>query len=310
MIFNKRMLKTVLPILIVMFTLPLYGSAYAISLLTTILMYATLAVSWMILSGYTGYVSLGSAAFFGLGAYLPTILWPMLPFPVLIIVGGAAAGFFAFIVGIPCLRIRGPYFVILTFGLSQLLQQIFVLYEANVKGRVGTVLLNTPSSETIYIALLVVCLIAIGVAQLIKNSKFGFGLFSIRGDEEAAEALGVNTTRYKLLAFVISSTLMGFVGSIMAMRWTFIDPPIAFNYLLSFQVCIMSILGGWQDFRGPILGAAVLTLISEAFGVEFPYYFMIILGITLIMLMKFLPNGLLDAIERIRRKRRLIINVE
>jgi len=304
MTFNRRMLTIILPILVVMFTLPLYAMGYPISLLTSILMYATLAVAWMILSGYTGYISLGSVAFFGLGAYMPTLLWPILPFPALIIVGGLTAGVFAFIVGVPCLRIRGPYFVILTFGLSQLLLQIFTLYEANVKGRIGTVLLNTPSSEVIYYALLVVCLVAIVTAQAIKNSKFGLGLFSLRGDEEAAEALGVNTTKYKLLAFVISSALMGFVGTIMALRWTYIDPPIAFNYLLSFQVCIMSILGGWQNFRGPILGATVLTLISEAFGVEFPYHFMIILGVTLILLMKFSPNGLLDAIGKIRLSRR------
>lgn len=304
MTFNRRMLTTILPILVVMFTLPLYVMGYPISLLTSILMYATLAVAWMILSGYTGYISLGSVAFFGLGAYMPTLLWPILPFPALIIVGGLTAGVFAFIVGVPCLRIRGPYFVILTFGLSQLLLQIFTLYEANVKGRIGTVLLNTPSAEVIYYALLVVCLVAIVTAQVIKNSKFGLGLFSLRGDEEAAEALGVNTTKYKLLAFVISSALMGFVGTIMALRWTYIDPPIAFNYLLSFQVCIMSILGGWQNFRGPILGATVLTLISEAFGVEFPYHFMILLGVTLILLMKFSPNGLLDAIGKIRLSRR------
>ncbi|MFC2024589.1 branched-chain amino acid ABC transporter permease [Chloroflexota bacterium] len=309
MTLNKGMLRTALPILIIMFTLPLYASSYSISLLTSILMYATLTVSWMILSGYTGYVSLGSAAFFGLGAYMPTLLWPMLPFPLLVLVGGATAGVFAFIIGIPVLRIRGPYFVILTFGLSQLLQQVFVLYESNVKGQVGTLLLNTPSQNTIYIALLAVCVGAIIAAQVIKNSKFGYGLFSIRGDEEAAEAMGVNTTRSKLFAFVISSTFMGFVGSIMALRWTFIDPPIAFNYLISFQVCIMSILGGWKNFRGPLLGAIVLTLISEAFGVKFPYYFMIILGVTLILLMKFLPDGLLDAIQRLQKKRRAIIDL-
>ena len=286
-------------IALALFTAPLYVAQYTLSLFITILMYVVLAVSWMILSSYTGYINLGSAAFFGLGAYMTTIFWPTLPFFAIVILGGLITAAFAFVIGNPVLRVRGPYFVILTFGLSQLLLQVFTLYEVHIKKSVGTILLGAPDDKTFYYALLILGVIAIATAQIIRNTKLGLGLFSIRGDEEAAESMGVNVTRYKLVAFVISSVFMGCVGAIMALRWTYIDPPIAFNSNISFQVCIMSILGGVNDVRGPIIGAIALTLIAEAFGVQFPYHYLIILGVTLILIMKFWPMGLLGALQQL-----------
>jgi len=293
------------PILTILFTLPLYASGYYVSLLITILMWVILAVSWTIFSGYTGYISLAVAAFFGIGAYMTVILWPALPsFPLVIIVGGLASMFFALLIGFPCLRIRGPYFIILTLGLSELVKYIFQIYEVRVRGALGTILLGAPSSEVFYYSLLIIAVIAAVTAYLVKNSKFGLALFSIKGNEEAAEAMGVDTTRYKLLTFGLSALFMGFAGAVMALRWTYIDPTVAFNPLITFQVTIMAILGGMEDFRGPIIGATALTLISEAFGIRYPYHYMALLGVTLILLIKFLPTGLLGTIGRLRAVRR------
>jgi len=291
-------------ILVILLTLPLYAAGYYISLLVTILMYAILAVSWIIFSGYTGYISLAVAAFFGIGSYMTVILWPALPFPLIIILGGLASMFFALLIGFPCLRIRGPYFVILTLGLSELVKYIFEIYEVHVKGVTGTILLGAPSSEVFYYSLLIIAVIAAATAYFVKNSKFGIALFSIKGNEEAAEAMGVDTTRYKLLFFSVSALFMGFTGAAMALRWTYIDPGVVFNPLITFQVTIMAILGGEEDFRGPIIGAAILTLISEAFGIRYPYHYMALLGITLILLIKFLPRGLLGAIGRLHIRRK------
>jgi branched-chain amino acid transport system permease protein len=286
-------------ITLTLFTAPLYMPQYALSLSITVLMYVVLAVSWMILSAYTGYINLGSAAFFGLGAYMVTIFWPTLPFFTIVLLGGLVTTAFAFAIGTPVLRVRGPYFVILTFGLSQLLLQIATLYESKVKQVVGTILLGGPGDFTIYYSLLILGVLAIATARIIRHTKLGIGLFSIRGDEEAAQSMGVNVTWYKLVAFVISSAFMGCVGAVMAFRWTYIDPPIAFNPNISFQVCIMSILGGINDVRGPVIGAIVLTLISEAFGINFPYHYLIILGVILILIMKFWPLGLLGALQQL-----------
>jgi len=302
---KARALAIWVPILLILLTLPLYASGYYISLLITILMWVILSVSWTIFSGYTGYISLAVAAFFGIGAYMTVILWPALPFFIIIILGGLASMFFALLIGSPCLRIRGPYFIILTLGLSELVKHIFLIYEVRVRGTVGTLLLGAPSSETFYYSLIVIAVMVAATAYFVKNSKFGLALFSIKGNEEAAEAMGVDTTRYKLLTFGISALFMGFTGAIMALRWTYIDPSVIFNPLITFQVTIMAILGGVEDFRGPIIGAAVLTLISEAFGIRYPYHYMALLGITLILLIKFMPTGLLGAIGKLRAVRKL-----
>ncbi len=303
MIPKTRWLATSIPILVILATVPLYASGYYIALLITIFMYATLGISWIIFSSYTGYISLAIAASFGIGAYVTVLLWAYvtpLPLPILIILGGLASMIFAFIIGFPFLRVRGPYFIIATLGLAQLLRYVFEVYQAYALKRVGIPLLGPPSTEALYYALLIVGIATIITAQVIKNSKFGLGLFSIRGDEEAAEAMGVNTTWYKLAAFAISSFFMGSVGAIVALRWTWIEPYIVFNPLITFQAAIMAILGGWEDFRGPILGTVILTLISEAFGINYPYHYLIVLGITLILMVKFLPAGLLGGIERLR----------
>jgi len=299
---NKRMLTILIPILAILSTLPLYVSGYIISLLVTILMYAILAVSWNILSGYTGYISLGTAAFFGIGVYVTVMGWPAgFPYPLLIVLGGLASMIFALLIGFLCLRIRGPYFVILTFGLTEAVKSIIEQVEVKIKGGMfGNVLVGAPSMETFYYSLLVICIITVVTDHIIRNSKFGFGLSSIKGNEEAAEAMGVNTTWYKLFALAISALFMGFTGAVMALRWTFIVPAIAFSPMASFQTMIMAILGGSTDFRGPLLGATILTLISEAFGIRFPYHYMILLGVTLILIVKFLPMGLLGAIRGLR----------
>jgi len=299
---NKRMLTILIPILVILSTLPLYVSGYITSLLVTILMYAILAVSWNILSGYTGYISLGTAAFFGIGVYVTVIGWPAgFPYPLLIILGGLASMIFALLIGFPCLRIRGPYFVILTFGLSEAVKSIIEQVEVKIKGGMfGNVLVGAPSMETFYYSLLIICVVTVVTDHIIRNSKFGFGLSSINGNEEAAEAMGVNTTWYKFFALGISALFMGFTGAVMALRWTYIIPAIAFNPMTSFQAMIMAILGGSTDFRGPLLGATILTLISEAFGIRFPYHYMILLGVTLILIVKFLPMGLLGAIRGLR----------
>ena len=295
--FRIRNLAIMISLIIFLSTLPLYASPYLIGLVIAIFMYAILGVSWSIFSGYTGYISVATAAFFGIGSYVAVIGWPTLPFPILIVLGGLASMLFAVGVGFPCLRIRGPYFIILTLGLSELTKYIFLSYEVNFRGMIGTHLLGGPSMEMFYYCLLIIGIVVVGVDHAVRNSKFGFGLRSIGGDEQAAEAMGVNTTKYKLMAFAISALFAGFVGVIIAFRWTYIEPTGAFNPNITFQVIIMAILGGTKDFRGPMLGAVILTLVSEAFGVKFPYYYMVILGVILILLIKFLPTGLLGAVE-------------
>jgi branched-chain amino acid transport system permease protein len=167
-------------------------------------------------------------------------------------------------------------------------------------------LLNTPSTEVLYFILLAILVAAVATAYFVRSSKFGLGLLSIKGNEEAADAMGINTTKYKVIAFCISSVFMGFIGTVMALRWTFIEPTLAFNPLITFQVTIMAVLGGMEDLRGPILGAAMLTIISEILGVQFVNYYLMILGITLIVIIKFLPQGVMGAINKRRISKKIV----
>ena len=299
-----KLLYIGIPLLAILLTVPLYSPEYYLLLIINVMMYATLAVSWIIFSSYTGYISLATVAFFGIGAYCTAIFWPALPFPVLIIMGGVVSMVFAFLIGFPCLKIRGPYFIILTLGLSELVKHVVQLLEVKITGTIGHVLIGGPPTATYFYLLLAIGIATVVAAHLIKKSRFGLGLLSIKGNEDAAQAMGVDTTKYKLIAFGISAMFMGLVGAVVALRWTYIDAFVAFNPTITFSVIIMAILGGMADFRGPVLGAIIMVLLQEAFGIQFPYYYMIIMGVVLILIIKFLPIGILGKVDQLRSRRK------
>ncbi|MBW2063584.1 MAG: branched-chain amino acid ABC transporter permease [Deltaproteobacteria bacterium] len=285
-------------VLLFLCLVPAFASDYLISLFLDLLMWIALAESWIILSGYTGYISLGHSAFFGLGAYFMAMTWTHVPYAVSVISGGLVCVAFAFAIGFAFLRVRGPYFVILTLGLSEFTKFLFINLEIKLGGTVGRILMMAPRLETLYYSVLVVGTAATLAAYLVKNSRFGMGLFSIKEDEDAANSLGINTSLYKWLAFGISAFFPGMVGAILALRRSYIDPYTVFNPLVSFQVIVMAFLGGFQDVEGALLGAVVLTLVSEALWARYPYYYMIILGAIIILVVKFMPLGVLHPIKK------------
>lgn len=288
----------ILCLLGILCVLPFYTTDYIISFLLDILTWIALTESWIILSGFTGYISLGHSAFFGIGAYIMAISWLKLPYPLIIFISAISSMSLAFAIGFPVLRVRGPYFVILTLGLSEFAKYLFINYEVNVEGTVGRMLLGVPNLKTLYFSLLIIALFTILCAYLIKHSRFGFGLFSIREDEDAAESLGIDTSIYKWLAFGISAFFPGAIGAIMALRRTYIDPYSVFDPIVSFQVIVMAFFGGLGGLHGPVLGAAILTLISEILWARYPHYYLIILGVVLILIMKYLPSGLLELVGK------------
>ncbi|MFH1117487.1 MAG: branched-chain amino acid ABC transporter permease [Pseudomonadota bacterium] len=272
--------------------LPRWTTDYHVSVILDVLMWVALTESWIILSGYTGYISLGHAAFFGLGAYFMAMTWPKLPFLVGIVLAGGLSSVFALVIGLLVFRVRGPYFVILTLGLTEFILHVVINMEIKLGGTVGRMLMAAPSLSTLYHAMLAIAAAAVVTAYLVKNSRFGAGLFSLKEDEEAASALGVNTAFHKMTAYVISAFFPGVVGAIMALRHSYIDPYTAFDPMVSFQVIVMAFLGGMEDVEGALLGALLLTLISEALWASYPYYYMIIIGVIMIVTVKFMPLGL------------------
>jgi len=302
---GKRLLSMVGVVLICLCLLPLAASDYYVSVLLDLLMWIALTESWIILSGYTGYISLGHSAFFGLGAYLMAMVWTQIPFLLAVFLAGLFSAGFACLIGFPFLRVRGPYFVILTLGLTEITKYIFINLEIKLGGTVGRILMMTPGLHTLYYSVLVVTVLATATAYFVKNSRFGTGLFSIKEDEEAASALGINASFYKWMAFGLSASFPGMVGAILALRRSYIDPYTVFNPMVSFQVIVMALLGGSEDVEGAMLGAVMLTLISEALWINYPYYYMIILGVVMILIVKFMPLGILFPIkQRLLRRRR------
>ena len=276
---------------------PLFGSTYSIILLISILMYVILAVSWTMFSGPTGYFSLAPAAFFGIGIYTSATLGMDYPFWSLILIGGALSSVVALLVGALTLRLRGIYFTIFTFGLVELMKHFLLWYEVRFTGTRGrfVVLID---NETIFYALLIILVVLLITFFIIRRSKYGLALQSIGEYEEAAAHMGINVTLLKVLIFGLSAFFMGAAGAVMATRWTYVDPYIAFYLLFSFMPVLMAILGGMGQFYGPIIGAGIIAYLEELLLTKFPYYYMLIFGAILVIAILYLPQGLSGLIEK------------
>ena len=287
-------------LLILLATLPLYAPPYTPVLLSSILMYIVLAVSWAIFSSPTGYISLAPAAFFGVGVYTSAILGQALPLPVVIGMGGLTSFILALLVGLLTLRLRGIYFAIFTFGLVELLRHFMLWWEVNITGTLGRVV-PTLDNTTVYYLMLIIFVILMLTAYLIRHSKFGLALQSIGENEEAAAHTGINVTLVKVITFALSAFFMGAAGAIMATRLTYIDPTIAFNPLLSFMPVLMAIFGGMGQLYGPVIGATIFAYLQEFLTTRFPYYYMLIFGIILVVVILYLPNGLAGLVQKLRK---------
>jgi branched-chain amino acid transport system permease protein len=270
-----------------------YWIGFGISLLAAI----ALTESWAILSALSGYISLGHVVFYGLGAYLMVVTWNVIPLPLALVLAAIGACGFAFVVGLPVLRVRGPYFVILTFGVAELVKYVLIAIEAAL-GRASRLILGAPDPIVIFYILLGFAAIATLLAAVVRLTRLGHGLRALREDEEAAETLGVPAARYKLAAFVISAAIPGLVGGVMALRATYFQPSTAFDPMISFAMIAMTIIGGSDDLRGPVLGAILLTGLSELLWDVAPQGYMLILGILLLVFVRFLPEGLSGLIRR------------
>jgi len=302
-VISKRsfVLGLSLLILILLATSPLYAPLYTVILLTSIFMYVIITVSWTMFSGPTGYISLASAAFFGVGIYTSAILGKALPLPLVICMGSLVSFCLALLVGALTLRLRGIYFVMFTFGLVELLLHFILWWEVNITGTTGRVV-PTVSNTTVYYLMLIIFVILMLTAYLIKHSKYGLALQSIGQEEDAAAHTGVNVTMVKVMTFAISAFFMGAAGAIMATRWTYIDPRIAFNPLISFLPVLMAIFGGMGQLCGPIIGAAIFTYLEEFLITRFPYYYMLIFGIIMVVAILYMPDGLVGLIQKLWKR--------
>lgn len=270
---------------------------YFLSLGINMLQFGVLATAWALFSGPTRYISLATTAFFGIGAYTVAVLGEVLPWPVVLMVALLIGSVIALLVGLSTLRLSGVHFVIFSFGLASLVHQLVNWYEVNVTKSLGRYVFVEISQRQIYWQLLALLALVLLTGWLIRRSRLGLALRVIGEDETVARHLGINTTNAKLLLFVISAGFMTLAGAVMAPRWTYIDPAIAFNPNVSFQVLIMALLGGAAHLLGPLAGVIPLTLLFEFLSAKFPNHFSLLLGIAFLVIVYLLPNGLLERLQ-------------
>jgi branched-chain amino acid transport system permease protein len=282
--------------------LPGYVSPYTVILVTNILMYVVMTLSWVIFSGPTGYISLAPAAFFGVGVYASAVLSSDLPLPVVIIIGGAASFCLAYLVGSLTLRLRGMYFTMFTFGLVELIRNSVHWWEVNITGTVGRLIISE-DTNTVFYAMTTIFLAVVIASYLIGRSRFGLALQSIGESEEAAAHTGINVNRVKAVTFAVSAFFMGLAGATMSMRWSYIDATSAFNIQFSFMPVLMAIFGGTGHLYAPIMGATIFSLLEEILTTKFPYYYMLLFGSTMLAVIRFMPHGLEGVIEKFRKRR-------
>jgi branched-chain amino acid transport system permease protein len=288
-------------LLVFLATFPLYGGVYQVRVLIAVLTFVILATSWAMFSGSTGYMSLAPAAFFGLGIYTMCVLEKALPFFVIIIVGGLVAFAFALLVGLVTLRLKGMYFAIFTFGLVVFMSELINYLEVALRGTHGWHI--TPIGNiTVFYTMLGLAVVTLLAIYFIRRSRLGLAMNSIGGNEDAAEHMGINTTRVKVVTFAISSMFMAAAGVITAPILIYINSSIAFSLYYSFMPILMAVFGGMGSFYGPIMGAVVFAYLERFVRNEFPDYFMIGFGIILVVVILFLPNGLVGLVPGLRGK--------
>ena len=300
---HRRFLLVGFLLLVVAFvaTFPLYTQQSHVRVLTIILIYVVLAVSWAMFSGTTGYMSLAPAAFFGLGIYTMALLQKALPFPVIIVIASLISFAFALLVGLVTLRLRGIYFAIFTFGLVIFLTELVQFLETRIYHGHGWNITPIDNTTLLY-TMLILVVVTVLVIYFIRRSRYGLALLSIGGNEEAAEHMGINTTMTKVISFAVSSMFMGAAGVVLAPSIIYINTNIAFSLFYSFMPILMAIFGGMAHLSGPIIGAVIFGYLEKMLRAQWSTYFMLGFGIILVVVILFLPNGIIGLVPTLQGK--------
>jgi len=279
--------------------LPWWGSDVLVQFGINALLLAALAQSWNIIGGYTGYASFGNSVFFGLGAYGVAIAMVQFhwPFAAGMLLGGGLAVIFALLLGVPVLRLKGHYFAIATLGISQVMGAVVAnlpIAGSNI-GLVFPLINNNVLFYELSFGLVVAVTL---VVWWIAHSRFGYGLIAIRENEESAAAMGVDTTRYKVTAYALSALFAALAGGIHAYWITFLDPNGAFDLTLNVKMIIMAVFGGPGTVLGPVVGALLLSAISEVLSAQVTSVAALFFGVVIVAAVMFMPRGLADILRQ------------
>jgi len=289
---------------VLVLTAPLFLDRGALNDLWNLAFAVILASAWNILGGFAGQVSLGYSAFLGIGAYTTVLLAlrgvdPFLSLPL----GAVIAAAFSVVIGLPAFRLRGPYFTIATIGVAEAIR----VCASSVQFTGGSSGLRMPAGSfdfnKNYFAMVVLAIATVAVAAYVKRSAFGRALAAIKQDIDAAEAVGVHSTRFKLAAHAISAALVALAGSLYAINFQYIAPGSVFDFRLSLSIVLMPIIGGVGTVAGPIFGALIFSTLQIKL-LSIPALrdsFLFIYGGLLIVVMLFEPQGLVGVARRLGR---------
>ena len=271
-----------------------------LNIIILIFLYVTLASSWNILGGYTGQVSLGHAAFFGLGSLITRFLWiGGIPLLGSLMAGGIVAVLFALLIGIPAFKLKGVYFAIGTLALGQILN----ITVGNVFPELSALPVEdliTYELMTRYFLFFILALLTVASTSLLVRSRLGLGIMAVREDEDAAESLGVSALRHKLLALTLSAFFAGLAGGAFAYYHVSYYLQFPFIPVWSFDSLTMVFIGGQGTIIGPIIGAVFFVLLREYLALNLGEYHLIVFGVLFILVVLFLPGGIVEAWERIK----------
>jgi branched-chain amino acid transport system permease protein len=296
----RRALPVALGLLAVALALyPLEATGYGLRVGLQLFMWIALAQSWNLISGLTGYVSFGHVVFFGTGAYTASLLVNAgMPWPLACLSGGGAGALLALIIGWPCLRLKGPYFAIAMLGLNEVMRVIVSYAEGLTGGGNGLSLPTLDASRSIYYAMGLVAAAVTAVTYAIVTSRFGLRLMTIREDEVAAEAMGIDTLRYKIYAFMLSAVGPGIVGGLSARDQGYIEPISVFPLIMTITMIVMALFGGKGTIWGPVLGAVVLFIFQEAVWARFVYLHQLLFGAIIVAVVLLMPRGILGVLQQ------------
>ena len=295
-------------LLVALAVYPIFGTGYGVRAMLEIFMWIVLAGSWNLISGLTGYVSFGHVAFFGIGSYAASILivkaaWA---WPAAALAGGVAACVLALLIGYPCLRLKGPYFAIAMLGLNEVLRALVSYFEGLTGGGSGLSLPTLYASVPIYYAMGLTAIAVTVGTYFIITSRFGLRLMTIREDEVAAEAMGIDTARHKLYAFLLSAVAPGIAGALAARDQGYIEPISVFPLAMTITMIVMVLFGGKGTVWGPVLGAVVLFVAQEIVWARFPYVHQLLFGAIIIAVVLVMPRGVIGVLQRKYRLPRTI----
>ena len=305
---TRLLVPLMLVVLAALTVYPIVGSGYGVRSVQQVFMWITLAGSWNLISGLTGYVSFGHVAFFGAGAYAGALLvasagWP---WPLAALAGGAAAVLLAVVIGYPCLRLKGPYFAIAMLGLNEVLRALVSYFEGLTGGGNGLSLPTLDATVPIYYAMGLTAVAVTVVARFVIASRFGLRLMTIREDEVAAEAMGIDTFRHKLAAFLLSAVGPGVAGALTARDQGYIEPLSVFPLAVTVTMIVMVLFGGKGTVWGPVLGAVALFVIQEIVWARYPYVHPLLFGAIIVAVVLLMPRGVLGLLQQRYRMPRTI----